>query len=197
MALAVRKDSPYKSVKDLVAAAKANPSKVSIGGVALWSITHILHLRLEKDAVVKMQFVPHSGSASQVTNLLGGHVDAITAYSDEWPLRDHHAIRLRHQGAVPGFESATFKELGFDRYGRVSRGTHGRAWIMPKKPRRRSDVTNSPEAADRCATACLQGHGSEESATRSRGRSRSERGPGRGPHEEVSRCQRINGQVIS
>jgi len=155
MALAVRKDSPYKSVKDLVAAAKANPSKVSIGGVALWSITHILHLQLEKDAGVKMQFVPHSGSASQVTNLLGGHVDAITAYSDDMVrLRDQLVpLAFATKERFPGFENVpTFKELGFDYDMGVSRGVALPAgapdYAVKKLEKAFLDVTNSPEVKE-------------------------------------------------
>ena len=125
MAIAVRKDSPYKSLQDLIAAAKANPNKVSIGGVALWSITHILVLQLEKDAGIKVQFVPHSGSASMVTNVLGGHVDAITAYSDDMVrLRDQiRPLAFATKERFPGFENTpTMKELGFDYDMGVSRG---------------------------------------------------------------------------
>ncbi len=112
-------------MKDFLAAAKAAPSKVTIGGVALWSITHILYLQLEKDAGVKMQFVPHSGSASMVTNLLGGHVDAITAYSDDMVrLRDQiRPLAFATKSRFPGFENTpTFKELGFEYDMGVSRG---------------------------------------------------------------------------
>ncbi|HTU02079.1 MAG TPA: tripartite tricarboxylate transporter substrate binding protein [Candidatus Sulfotelmatobacter sp.] len=125
MAIAVRKDSPYKSLQDLITAAKANPNKVSIGGVALWSITHILVLQLEKDAGIKVQFVPHSGSASMVTNVLGGHVDAITAYSDDMVrLRDQiRPLAFATKERFPGFETVpTMKELGFDYDMGVSRG---------------------------------------------------------------------------
>ncbi len=125
MALAVKKDSPYKTLDDFIAAAKANPTKISIGGVALWSITHILVLQLEKDTGIKVQFVPHSGSASQVTNLLGGHVDAITAYSDDMVrLRDQiRPLAFATKERFPTFENTpTFKELGFDYDMGVSRG---------------------------------------------------------------------------
>jgi tripartite-type tricarboxylate transporter receptor subunit TctC len=125
LVLAVKKDSPYKTLKDFLAAAKADPGKRSIGGVALWSITHITAMNLMKDAGIQVQFVPHTGSASLVSNILGGHVDAGIIYTDDMVrLKDEiRVLAVATKEKFPGRDDVpTFKELGFDYDAGVSRG---------------------------------------------------------------------------
>ena len=125
LVLAAKKDTPYKTLKDFLAAAKADPGKRSIGGVALWSITHIVALNLMKDAGIQAQFVPHTGSASLVSNIMGGHVDAGFIYSDDMVrMKDQiHVLAIATREKFPGQEDVpTFKELGFDYDAGVSRG---------------------------------------------------------------------------
>jgi tripartite-type tricarboxylate transporter receptor subunit TctC len=52
--LAVKADSPYKNLKDLVAAARVNPEKVKIGTSGLLSTDHMVLLLLQKVAAVKV-----------------------------------------------------------------------------------------------------------------------------------------------
>ena len=125
LVLAAKKDTPYKTLKDFLAAAKADPGKRSIGGVALWSITHIVALNLMKDAGIQAQFVPHTGSASLVSNIMGGHVDAGFIYSDDMVrMKDQiHVLAIATREKFPGQEDVpTFKGLGFDYDAGVSRG---------------------------------------------------------------------------
>lgn len=72
----VRADSPYKSLADLVAAAKANPGKVSIGTAGVTSTGHLAIANFEQTLGVGFLHVPYKG-AEYNHALLGGHVDAI------------------------------------------------------------------------------------------------------------------------
>lgn len=155
LVMAVKKDSPYKTLKDFLAAAKADPGKRSIGGVALWSITHIMALDLMKDAGIQAQFVPHTGTASLLTNLLGGHVDVGIAYSDDMVrMRDQlHVLAVATKEKFPGREDVpTFKELGFNYDAGVSRGVALPAgapdYALKKLEKAFVEITSRPEIVE-------------------------------------------------
>jgi len=125
LALAVLKDSPYKDLKELLAAAKAKPGEVSIGGSGTFSGHHIATLRLQKMTGTKFNYVPFTGAAPQITAFLGGHVNAIFGNSDDLV---KHADNIRVLGTAddqrfPGFSNApTFKETGIDLVESIDRG---------------------------------------------------------------------------
>ena len=65
---------PYKSVKDLIAYAKANPGKVTFGSSGNGSSIHLSGELFKSLAKVDMQHVPYKGSAPAVTDLLGNQI---------------------------------------------------------------------------------------------------------------------------
>ena len=65
---------PYKSVKDLIAYAKANPGKVNFGSSGNGSSIHLSGELFKSLAKVDMQHVPYKGSAPAVTVLLGNQI---------------------------------------------------------------------------------------------------------------------------
>jgi len=73
--LAVRADSPYKTVKDLLDAAKAKPEVIKFASNGFMSGTHVGGLRFEKAGGVKFAFVHFDGDAPTINAILGGHVD--------------------------------------------------------------------------------------------------------------------------
>jgi tripartite-type tricarboxylate transporter receptor subunit TctC len=75
-AVAVKKGSPYKSLKDLVEAARANPSKIK-GTASGPLVTNDLAMALlERAAGVKFAHMYYDQQGEQRAALLGGHVDA-------------------------------------------------------------------------------------------------------------------------
>ena len=73
--LVVKADSPYKSIGDLVAAAKAKPGTVSFGSPGIGTAAH-LALELWQGAnSVKFNHIPYRGIAQSLPDLLGGQVD--------------------------------------------------------------------------------------------------------------------------
>jgi tripartite-type tricarboxylate transporter receptor subunit TctC len=81
--LAGRKDAPYKTMKELVEYAKANPGKVRIASTGTNSLGHTAALLVSKASGAKFEYVPFTGTAPLMTALLGGHIDvAITVSSD-------------------------------------------------------------------------------------------------------------------
>lgn len=74
-ALAVKAGGSYKSLKDLVDYAKANPGKVKIGNSGIGSYTHLTAVAFAKAAGIQVIHVPF-GQGLAVSNLLGGQIDA-------------------------------------------------------------------------------------------------------------------------
>lgn len=84
-AIAVNADGPYRSVKDLVDAAKANPGKVPVGSLGVLSDAHLAILWLQKLAGVEFAIVQFTGGGEAITQLSGGHVEAYFGSSSELP----------------------------------------------------------------------------------------------------------------
>ncbi len=74
--IAVKADTPYKTVKDLTDAAKAKPKTLKAGTGRLTQ-EHLALLQLEKMTGAKFVFVGFEGGAPALTALLGGHIDAM------------------------------------------------------------------------------------------------------------------------
>jgi len=78
----VNKTSPYRTLADLLAAARARPRTVTVGGVGPGTVGHIAVESLKHMAKVDVIFVAYPGNPPAITALLGGHIDAvITGYS--------------------------------------------------------------------------------------------------------------------
>ena len=72
--LMVRNDSPYKNVKDLVAAAKAAPGKLSYGSGGIGGSHHLSGALFEHAAGVDMIHAPYKSGSAAATDLMGGQV---------------------------------------------------------------------------------------------------------------------------
>jgi tripartite-type tricarboxylate transporter receptor subunit TctC len=85
---------PYKTVKELIAYAKAHPGKVNFGSSGSGSSIHLSGELFNALAKVDMVHVPYKGSAPAVTDLLGGQIDIMF---DNMPSAIQHvrAGRLR------------------------------------------------------------------------------------------------------
>ena len=77
--LAVRSEARWKTLKDLVADAKAQPGKITVANSGVGSHTHISAVALFKTAGADVLDVPYA-AAQIVPNLLGGHVDAVVQF---------------------------------------------------------------------------------------------------------------------
>lgn len=75
LALMVRIDSPYKSVKDLVAAAKAAPGKLSYASGGIGGTHHLSGALFEHSAGIDMIHAPYKSGAAGATDLMGGQVN--------------------------------------------------------------------------------------------------------------------------
>jgi tripartite-type tricarboxylate transporter receptor subunit TctC len=73
--LVVHPSIPAKSVKELIALARANPGKLTFGSAGVGSATHLSGELLKTMARLNMVHVPYKGGNLGLIDLLGGHID--------------------------------------------------------------------------------------------------------------------------
>lgn len=117
--LAVRDDSPYRTVKELVAAAKAKPKSINVAITFPGGSAHQLIFRLEQLSGAKFNTVSFKSGTDAAAAVLGGHVH-ITAenlgevmpYVESGKLRLLGVPALQRPAGLPNVP--TLKEQGFD-----------------------------------------------------------------------------------
>ncbi|MBI3709736.1 MAG: tripartite tricarboxylate transporter substrate binding protein [Proteobacteria bacterium] len=117
--LAVQTASPYPTLRDLVAAAKAKPESITISDSGLLGTPHMTVLVLEQVAGVRFASVHFDGGAPSVTALLGGHVEVLAGTIPD-AVQNMKAGKFRVLGIaddrtsefLPGVE--TMRSQGYD-----------------------------------------------------------------------------------
>ena len=77
--LSVRADSPFRSIADLLAAARAKPGDLSIGSSGQGSATHFLIEQVMAAAGISLTHVPYRGSSQSVPDLIAGNIPLVMA----------------------------------------------------------------------------------------------------------------------
>jgi tripartite-type tricarboxylate transporter receptor subunit TctC len=77
--LAVRADSPWKTLQDFVADARKRPGGISYGSSGNYGTMHVPMEMFSSSAGVKMLHVPYTGAGPAVIGLLGGNIDAVAS----------------------------------------------------------------------------------------------------------------------
>jgi tripartite-type tricarboxylate transporter receptor subunit TctC len=121
MVLVVKADSPYRTVADLIAAARAKPGELSLASGGPASSLHFAFEVLKRAANINMTYVPYGGTAPSVNALMGGHVTAVFA---DYPtvvaalksgtLRGLLTSSAARSEALP--DVPTFAEAGLNKY---------------------------------------------------------------------------------
>jgi tripartite-type tricarboxylate transporter receptor subunit TctC len=117
--IAVRTESPYQTVQDLVADAKAKPGEVRVGSPGEGTSSHLNLEEFMRLAGIKMIHAPYQGWGHSSTALLGGHIDAVVAQPGELKgqvdgkrVRVLVAFQPQRHPVFPDVPTA--KELGWD-----------------------------------------------------------------------------------
>jgi len=76
--IVVPADSPYKTLKELIAAAKANPGKLNYGHAGIGSQTHLAAENFLYAAGLDIQNVPYKGEGPAVADLVAGQLTMAT-----------------------------------------------------------------------------------------------------------------------
>jgi tripartite-type tricarboxylate transporter receptor subunit TctC len=94
MLLVVSAATPYQSLDEFVAAARARPDTLNYGTAGVGSIAHLTTELLDDTAKIQMVHVPYKGAANAATDLAGGQIQAmISNYSSVAPLMKGGKIR--------------------------------------------------------------------------------------------------------
>ncbi len=75
--LVVRAESPFKSVKDIIEAAKAKPSILTYASPGNGTSSHLAGALFEDLGKIRLQHITYKGSAPALTDLLGGQTDIL------------------------------------------------------------------------------------------------------------------------
>ena len=75
LVIVVPASSPYKTVADLVAAAKAKPGQVNFASPGNGTVAHLTSELFQKAAAVKTQHVPYKGASQALTDVISGNVE--------------------------------------------------------------------------------------------------------------------------
>lgn len=92
--LVVPSDSPIKSIKDLVAYAKANPEKFTYGSTGTGTSPHLAVEEFAQRAGIKLTHVPFKGNADNMQAVLGGHVMSASDATGWGPHVESGKLRL-------------------------------------------------------------------------------------------------------
>jgi putative tricarboxylic transport membrane protein len=114
-----RFDSPYKSMKDVIAAAKKAPKTVSVAVSTIGGTEHICANRIAQAAGVTFNIVAFKGGGECATALLGGHVDLTVGNPQEQmgmlEAKKVKALATLTEGRIPFMKDVpSLKDEGID-----------------------------------------------------------------------------------
>ena len=167
----VHPSMPVKSLKDLIALARAKPGAINYASTGNWTSPHLSTELFKREARIDITHVPYKGSNPALIDLLGGHVDmffcnmlSATPYVVSGKLRALAVTSLQRSPATPqvptvaesgfpNFETVTW----FGMFAPVGVPDHVGAKLHPEitKALRRPDVQK--ELATQGATAMIDG----------------------------------------
>lgn len=116
--IAVLPGSKFRTLKDMVAYAKANPGKVTYAHAGVGGATHVGMEEFAIAAGIELNAIAYKGGAAALQDTLGGQVDMLADSSSWAPHVESGKLRLLAtwgEQRTPRFKDApTLKELGFD-----------------------------------------------------------------------------------
>jgi tripartite-type tricarboxylate transporter receptor subunit TctC len=141
--LVVPESSPYRSFADFIAAAKASPGRMNLGGSGLNSANHASHERLNAAFGIKSTYVPYKGTGDMALAVVGGQIDGAVTYT---PFAINNKAKVRalavamekRHPLMP--DVPTFRELGVDWVDGAYRGIGMPKSTPPEARRKMSDL---------------------------------------------------------
>ncbi len=113
--LMAKPDAKYKTVADVVKAAKAAPGKLPYGSTGPGTIPHVSMIAFAKAAGIDIKHVPYKGSADVVQGLLTDTVDLFTDQPNLVPQYNLTALGIFANERIPTYKDVpTLKEAGYD-----------------------------------------------------------------------------------
>jgi tripartite-type tricarboxylate transporter receptor subunit TctC len=163
-AILVRKESPYKTLEDLLNDAKARPGQVKASTTGIGSDDHLAVLDVQRRANVRFNIIHTQDTPTALTRALGGHIDVdfdnVGGFlpSVKSDLARILAVMMEHR--YPDLPNVpTFRERGFDL---ISSSTRGYVFpagtpmeIVKYMEQSIKKAMDDPEHVSRMATAGL------------------------------------------
>jgi tripartite-type tricarboxylate transporter receptor subunit TctC len=75
--LAVRSSLNVSNVAELIAYAKANPGKLTVGSAGVGTVTHLANELFKEETGIAFTHVPYKSTSNSISDLMGGQIDAI------------------------------------------------------------------------------------------------------------------------
>lgn len=127
LVLLVHPSVPAKSVRELIALARAQPGKLHYASGGIGLSTHLVMELLKSTANIKILHIPYKGGSQATVDVLGGHVDAMFSGMSQLPVVRGKLRALAVTGStrwpatpdvptiaedgIPGFEAVTWQGL--------------------------------------------------------------------------------------
>ena len=110
--------SPYKTLADYIAAAKAKPDEIGFGSSGIGSNTHLMGEQLSGLAGIKLKHVPYKGSAPSLQDMLAGVIpsmfDPITTNVSQINAGKVRVLAISSEKRIEMYPDVpTFAEQGF------------------------------------------------------------------------------------
>lgn len=163
--IAVGPKVPVKSVTELVAWAKANPSEANYGTPAAGTLPHFLAALFGEKAGIDFRHVTYKGSAGALTDLIGGQIAVVVTTTADL-LEMHKGGKLRVLATSDAQRSKflpdipTFREMGFDLQATGWYGLFAPAGTPPDVIARLNTVVvnaiKSPDVRERMLTFAIE-----------------------------------------
>jgi len=133
--IVVKTDSPFKTIEEVVAAAKQRP--LTIGGTATGQEDQMCNRLFERAADIKLRYVPFNSGGECITAVMGGHVDMIWAnpgeFVPQWEAKMVRPIALAKETRLSDLPDVpTFKEKGYNVTFKMFRGIAAPRGIPPE-----------------------------------------------------------------
>jgi tripartite-type tricarboxylate transporter receptor subunit TctC len=156
--IAVRADAPWKTLKDFVAAAKAQPGRLTYGSAGIGGATHVGMEEFALAAGAQFNHIPYKGGAPALQDLLGGQVDALADSSAWAPHVKAGKLRLlatwgdKRTQDFP--DVPTLREQGFDVVVDAPNGIGAPRGLDPAVAKTLRDAFRAAAASAEFAAAC-------------------------------------------
>jgi putative tricarboxylic transport membrane protein len=119
--IAVSANSPYQTIEDFVAALKADPGAVAVGGGSAGGIDHVALALIAKDQgvdVSKINYIPQESGAETAASVIGGSLAAgISGYSEFKSFVEAGRMKVlavTSDEPLPSIDAPTLKEAGIN-----------------------------------------------------------------------------------
>lgn len=143
-AFSVAMDSPYKSLADLISAARANPGQISYGSTGVGTDDHLAMVLFQDLTGTKLNHVPYNGAGPLRTAVLGGHTVIGGINLGEAMPYHGKSMRILAQASANRSPLApdvpTFKEQGVDLVFASERGIVAPKGLPPEIERKLADA---------------------------------------------------------